>query len=275
MVKSKILITIFTLLITFPAYSFEGYDKYPMQGNTIFSLGEVNIKLSEIRVIMDREEKGIMGGSTKITADHILENLADKEVNFKVAFPIESSCLSNCTEMPRDFKVSINGKPIQTSMSKILSKELEERIERKLSSNNIKLEKQDKKHAETTAKEYEIPLIVWDISLKPKEKKTIICAYTLEWEFSPGTDSATDQFIYNLLPIILWKGKVEKAYFKLILPRRLIDYIKSGKAKISINPKDYYKREDNVIEWFFQNLDFKRIKLRDISVFITYLGAGE
>src|SRR4030043_132077 len=107
MIKSKILITIFTLLITVSAYSFEGYEKYPMRGSTIFPLKEVNVKLTEIKVLMYREEKGIMGGITKTTAEHVVENITDKEANFKVAFPIESSCINNCTELPQDFKVSV------------------------------------------------------------------------------------------------------------------------------------------------------------------------
>jgi len=274
MIKSKISITIFTLLITVSAYSFEGYEKYPMRGSTIFPLKEVNVKLTEIKVLMYREEKGIMGGITKTTAEHVVENITDKEANFKVAFPIESSCINNCTELPQDFKVSVNGKFVQSVLTKIPRQEYEKRIREKIGSNNIKRERLNEDR-EKKARNYQLPLIVWDISLKPGEKKTISCSYSLEWEFSPATNSATDQFIYNLLPAILWKGKIEKANFKLILPRRLIDYIKSRAAEIDVYPEQYYKKTDNVIEWFFLNLDFRNKKLRDISVFITYLGAGE
>jgi len=255
--QSKLLIIIFILLITAPAYSFEGYDKFPMQGNCIFPLTDVDVKLSEISVLMKRTSG--RGRATKVTTEYMLENLGSKEISFKVAFPVESNCLG-CTQMPDDFEVSVCNRAIQTSTSKIMSEDFYPRIRKAQGLKNT--EGQKKK------KDYEIDLITWAVSFNPKEKKKITTTYTMEWLLDPGSE----YLAFNLGVLYLWKGNIDKAYFRLLLPQEFMDNIKaqdpSIMPQISIRPKKY-KIKDNVLVWFFK--DFKKEKISYISVYVDYI----
>jgi hypothetical protein len=254
------LIALTTIFIIIPqGYGYVGYEKHPMEGNSIFPLTDVNIKLSEIKVLMESEEKGV---AIKVKSEYFLENLSDEEVNFKVAFPVESNCIG-CTKMPDDFSVLVNGTPVQTSMGKIIKKDLLLKISKGISLKDVGRE----------AYMEEIPLVIWGISFKPKEKKIITNTYTLEWYIDAGAVS----LMYDLSTLSLWKGKIEKAYFKLVIPQDLMDDIKSYLKdpslwpQIDIRPLNY-KIKNDVIEWFFKNLQQEKIGY--IHVGIDYRKPG-
>ena len=161
---------IFTIMSTSHIYGYEGYEKYPMEGNSIFPLTDVNIKLSKINVLMENKERRDV--NIKVNSEYILENLSDEEVTFKAAFPVESNCI-DCTKMPDDFKVLINKQPVLTSITKILRKDYLLRIYKKM---GPAVSNKQREYAELGVREgklYEIPIIVFDISFKPKEKKTV------------------------------------------------------------------------------------------------------
>ena len=248
---------IVTSFVTSQVYSFEGYDKHPMYGNSIFPLTDADIKLSEIKVLMIRKENDI---ATKVTSEYVLENQSKKEVKFEVAFPVDSNCLG-CTRMPDDFKVSVNDGTIKTSTSKIMSKDFYSRIRKTLGLEDTAYQKEI----------YEIPLIMWEVSFKPKEKKTITIRYTMEWIGDPRGESLN----HRLGALYLWKGKINKAYFRLELPADLIDNIKAQDPsiwpKITIDPKRYQVK-DHAIEWFFK--DLKQEKVNHIRISVNYRKPG-
>jgi hypothetical protein len=248
---------IICLVLASQAYSFEGYDNHPMYGNSIFPLADVNIKLSEIKVIMVSRKNDI---ATKVASEYVFENLSKKDVKFEVAFPVESNCLG-CTRMPDDFKVSVNNRTVKTSTSKIMSKDFYPRIRKALGLKDTADQKEI----------YEIPLIMWEVSFKPREKKIITTGYTMEWLGDPrGAYLALD-----LSVLYLWQGKIDKAYFKLTLPQDLIDDIKakdpSRWPKITIEPPKY-KMKDHALEWFFK--DLRQKKVYRISVGLDYRKPG-
>jgi len=253
----KAFFIIICLIFASHAYSFEGSDNAPMYGNSIFPLTDVDVKLSTIKVLMIKKENDT---ASKITAEYVLENKSKKELKFEVAFPVESNCLG-CTAMPDDFKVSVNNGTIKTFTSKIMNKDFYTGIRKAL---GIK-DKADVK------KIYEIPLIVWEVSIKPKEKKIIIIRYTTEWI----GDSGGESFIYRLGALYLWKGKINKAYFSLELTKDLIVNIKaqdpSAWPKITIDPKRYLVK-DHAIEWFFN--DLKQEQITHISIVVDYRKRG-
>lgn len=263
--KIFLYIFIITFILIMQVYGYVGYEKHPMEGNSIFPLADVNIKLSEIKVLMESKE---LDASIKVTAEYTLENIGDEKINFKVAFPVESNCVG-CTKMPDDFKIFVDGKLIQTFTSKIIERALLFRMTKEISLKNAGREVYPP--TEISKRKNEIPLIVWEISFNPKEKKIITNTYTLEWYLDPGAESLW----YNLSPLYLWKGSIEKAYFKLVLPQELIENIKARNAskwpKISIYPKSY-KIVDNSIEWFIRNL--KQKKIGYISVDVDYRKPG-
>jgi hypothetical protein len=262
----KTILIIISIILASNVYSFEGYEKYPMLGNSIFPLIDVSVKLLEIKVLMERKESDV---ATKVTTEYILENLSNKEVTFKVAFPVESNCVG-CTKMPDDFKVLVDGKPIQTFTSKIIERDFLFRISKEIS---LKDARREIVYPPTRIKDRkdEIILITWEISFKPKEKKLVDCTYTLDWSGDPGVE----YFEHNLSALYLWKGNIEKAYFRLILPHELIDEIKDRRPskwpKIEIHPQQY-KIKGNAIEWFFKNL--KQRKIGYVSVKIDYHKPG-
>jgi hypothetical protein len=243
---------IVTSIVTFQAYSFEGYDKYPMKGNVIFPLTDVDVKLAEISVLMQSTED--VGIPTK--AEYILENLSSKEIKFKMGFAIDSSVIvfGESAKMPDDFKVSVNNETVKTSTSKI-------------GTQYFYTDRQGKK----IAREQEIPLIMWELSFKPREKKIITTTYTMEWLLDPGAKSLE----YDLSRLNLWKGNIDKAYFRLTLPGDLIDDIKakdpSRWPKVTINPPKYIIK-DHALEWSFK--DLKKEKINDISIDVNYRKPG-
>jgi len=248
---------IICLVLASQAYGFEGYGNHPMYGNSIFPLTDVNIKLSEIKVTMVSKANDI---ATKVDSEYVFENLSKKEVKFEVAFPVESNCLG-CTQMPDDFKVLVNNGTITTSKSKIMNKDFLQRVHKAL---GIK-DTEDQKEI------YEIPLIMWEVSFKPREKKIITTRYTMEWSGDPrGAYLALDLGV-----LYLWKGNIDKAYFKITLPRDLIDDIKakdpSRWPKITIKPPKY-KMKDHALEWFFK--DLRQKKVYRISVAVDYSKPG-
>lgn len=238
--------------LAFQAYSYEGYDKYPMKGNVIFPLTDVDVKLAEISVLMQTTED--VGIVTK--TEYMLENLTSKEIKFKIGFAIDSSVIvfGESAKMPDDFKVSVNNETVKTSTSKIATK-------------YFYTDRQGKKNA----REQEIPLIMWEVSFKPGEKKIITTTYTIEWLLDPGAKSLE----YDLSRLNLWKGNIDKAYFRIALPQELIDNIKAQNPsrwpKITIDPKKY-QIKDNALEWFFK--DLKKEKVNHISVDVNYRKPG-
>jgi len=228
------------------------YDEYPMKGNVIFPLTDVDVKLTEISVLMEStEEEGIM--ATK--AEYKLENLTPREINFKVGFAIEPHySIGKSVKMPDDFKVSINNRTVKISTSKIMTK-------------YFVTDRQGK----TITREQEIPLIMWEVSFKSREEKIITTTYTLEWFKGPGYDVLKLQ----LARLNLWKGDMDKAYFRLTLPADLIDNIKAKNPsrwpKITIEPPKY-KIKDRALEWVFK--DLKKEKINDISIDVNYRKPG-
>jgi len=248
---------IICLALTSQAYSFEGYEKYPMKGNSIFPLTDVDVKLSEISVLMERTKQ--RGRATKVTAEYMLENLGSKEINFNIAFPVESNHV-DLTRMPDYFEVSVDNKAIQTSTSKIMSKDFFSRIHK---AQNVESQRK--------IRDYEIELITWEVSFKPKEKKKITTTYTMEWLLDPGIELLD----HKLSVLYLWKRTIDKAYFRLILPQKLIDNIKAQDPsiwpQISIFPKQY-QIKDHALEWFFK--DLKKEKIYHIRVSVNYRKPG-
>ena len=242
---------IFSIILASQVYGWY-YDEYPMKGDVIFPLTDVDVKLREISVLMESTEKEDII-ATK--AEYILENLSSKEINFKAGFAIEPHySIGKRVQMPDDFKVSVNNKTVKTSTSKIMIK-------------YFVTDRQGK----TITREQEIPLIMWEVSFKPKEKKIITTTYTLEWFRGPGYDVLKLQ----LARLNLWKGDMDKAYFRLTLPADLIDNIKakdhSRWPKITIEPPKY-KIKDHALEWFFK--DLKKEKINDISIDVNYRKPG-
>jgi len=252
-------------LLSKSVYAFEGYDSFPMKGNTIFPLEDVAVRLAKIKVLMERREEN--SRSTTIIAEYDLYNLSDNELNFQIAYPVESNCI-NCTEIPKEFKVFIDGELVETSITKMLRNDF---VLLKKEGFGHKAEGKDKlnKNKKKKVKE-EIPLITWDISFKPLQKKTVVCKYTLKWLLDPGVEI----FEYLLATIYLWKEEIEEAYFRLTLPQELIYRIKKKDPsiwpKVSIYPK--YRVKDNTIEWIFKNL--KKEKIKAITVDVDYRKPG-
>jgi hypothetical protein len=254
-----------SLILVSNANGFEGYEQYPMKGNAIFPLRNVDVKMSEIKISMERKENDI---TTKVTAEYVLNNLSNEKTHFKVAFPVESNC-PKCTKMPDDFRVSVDGKSIQTSTAKLIERDLLSRMASEISLKDARREYYPPTKIEE--RKDEIPLITWEISFKPKEKRLVRCTYTTEWIGDPGTE----YFEYNLSALYLWQGTIEKASFKLILPQELISNIKRKRAslwpKIIIHPSKYMIKND-AIEWHFANL--KQQKIGYISVKIDHRKPG-
>jgi len=248
------ILIIICLVLTSQAYSYEGYDKEPMKGNVIFPLTAVDVKLSEISILVGRRQ--YRGESIKVAAEYMLENLSSKEINFKMGFAVDSYVIviGSDTKMPDDFKVSVNNRTVKTSTSKIMSKYFV-----------------TYRQGKTAAEKREIPLIMWEISFKPKEKKIITTTYTMEWLLDPGGQSLE----LDLSRLYLWKGNIDKAYFRVALTDDLIDDIKakdpSRWPQISIEPPKY-KIKDHALEWFFK--DLKKEKINDISIDVNYRKPG-
>ena len=249
------LIVIFVLIIISESYGVVGYELYPMDGNTIFPLSDVNVKLSEVNLLMN--ENG------EVDSKFTVENLESKVINFKIAFPLQSACINNCTRPPADFIVKIGGEPIQTSIIELNKKDFLERMRERLLP---KIAKQI-----TLSKE---KAIVWDIALKPKERLTITCSYRLEWYFEPPQRI----LILRLTPGILWKGNIDKIHFKFSFPKWLIKDIESDRAEVNIEPESNFTRNNRAIEWEFKNVDLKSRKnkiLERIGIYVWYKGSGE
>ncbi|MEW6714863.1 MAG: hypothetical protein AB1306_07215 [Nitrospirota bacterium] len=268
------LIVLFSTLVSIlQAYGYEGYEKFPMKGNSIFPLTDVNIKLSEINVLMENKKRKDV--AIKVISEYFFENLSNEGITFKVALPVVSDCLG-CTKMPDGFSISVNNNPIQTSTGKIIAKDFLFRIYKERSFREGEKIYPPKEISERVD---EIPLIIWELSFKPNEKKKIVATYIMEWYIDPGAESLE----YDLSTLYLWKGNIEKASFRLILPQELIDVtdIKTGNAfkwrwpkpKITIQPENYeVNKTNNSIEWFFRNLNKKRIGY--ITVDLDYRAPG-
>jgi len=260
------LVVLYALFVTISqGYSFEGSQNHPMIGNSIFPLTDVAIRLREVNVAMERQKNDI---ATKVISAYGLENMSNEEVHFKIAFPVESNCIG-CTQMPDDFKVLVNGKPIQTFNQKITERDILSRTSKEIGLEDSGKAVYPPKKIEDMKEE--IILIVWEISFKPLEEKIISCSYTTEWIGDPGTE----YFEYNISALYLWQGAVEKAFFKFSLPPELIENIRkkatSRWPKIKINPGNY-KIRGSAVEWSLKNL--KQTKIGYMSVKIDYRKPG-
>jgi len=246
--------TIICLALASQTYGYMGYDKYPMIGNVVFPLKDVDIKLSEISILIENTEKE--GIDTKVTAEYMLENLNSKEINVKVGFAIDSYVIvvGESAKIPADFKVLVDNRTIKTSASKIMTK-------------YFGIDSEGKR----SAIEQQIPSIMWEVSFKSKEKKPITTTYTLEWYLGPGYKVLK----LDLARLNLWKGNIDKAHFRLTLPKELIDNIKaqdpSRWPKITIEPPKY-KIKDHALEWSFK--DLKKEKINAISIDVNYRKPG-
>jgi len=250
MKKAIFLITIFVLLISSVAFSFEGYERYPMLGNTIYPLTDVDVKLSEVNIQTNKD-------SSEIVSTFVLENLTNEQQTFKVAFPIVSNCIGDCTAMPPDFVVTIDGRQIGTTLS-TLGKTLFVRMRAIVSEDAAKQYKFEKEKA-----------IIWEVALKPKERKAVTCRYSLNWYFEPPQEV----LMVDLTPTILWKGNIDKVHFRLYLPKLVKAAVASKTARVKIQPPTGAEGNRDFIEWNFKNLDLRKrdkSNVRILGVYVWY-----
>lgn len=254
-IKTSTLLSLVFLLVIFSgSEGFEGYVHYPMHGNVIFPMNESPIEITEMRIAII--SLGDYGRGTKIRTEYLLRNTDGSHFKSKVAFPVLSNCVGDCTETPHDFKVTLNDVPILPTLEKMKLKDYYLMLyghARSIDSKKSYHEKQG-----IMDKDYDMSLFVWHISAKVGEKVLLVCEYTIDAFWDPGIET----LIVDLSPLILWRKLPDRVLINLTLPQELIDNLRRPSLvkwpKVDIKP-NAHKIVENRLEWSFSKKSLEKV----------------